>query len=1420
MTDVTQSGCSGTHSTLQDIKVAEKAGGYCYKKVSLNHNRNRYIYWRIYQDILELSEISLDFNLYQNNLRYKFTDSPVIAVNIIEQGKNIVLLVCTVCSLHRICFPHPDSLAEGLFGGNVGANSTTVDFNDSQSFSIFKDANAAAARDPNSFYVIDNLGPANSHIPHAAASFLSSNGEEAYFALACQNQLMLYTMNCSTGHTIGHQLKEHHIMPRLFSNIKGALTGKTDTSDADHANSLVFTCINNQILLLALYRNDHLRVWSTINMQITCAINCVREGNEQRMQGPQSNALRKINDISFCAFLSHSTGSEFVCIDLQIDAGNSSGLSLQRRKIISAPQLDLTDFDVCDSRIWALWSNAEGEFSISSFSLVRGMGINWVSAAMEPPPDRYCLGIEQGMDPREAYCSYIFHPGKFERSVIAKALFMFRRSNVRFEGKHCTMTLLKEHVCQAIEDELQNEVKDFDVSDDDYLEISTRLWERFYSCCEQYHMKASQPSGLLILEPLDAVCVVKKNTFSLLRPCETIEHLMLAGEDVEADIVVPLHFPDNEREGRDLVNVVEILAQIEKWLPEDVKIDIDRKLYQLEMPNVVIEKLTEDLLAGDTEKELLPSNFLVAIRQKMQSIKDLRTAMSMLLDILRMDNGNPETMHTNFNNLNHTTRAFMSLGVLFGSQVGLSLLAETVRQNALIRFAICRNLLLLQQILIDTHSLPVDILECLRSQFMPDVLIFLQSYYVMVWISETPVNINAAAAMETSMQRLNLLQLTSGSGRIYSNGGKCSSAPLLQVFLNAKGLYTALSLYADNFKELDNVSWQNTLMPLSTTVSQLIWAVSFNFVFGEWLFSTCQHIIIADYVRLLNSWCEWNICSRQFILAVTLLDSGESHKAYDLFLQSAKGVVKEQFLAEKILKNTPYASLVENLSVIETDKFQLKVTNQCIAQYYLKVIQLFEQHNALDHIISMAQVAIGLLDKNDPQLPMFQSIVFNNHLQLEHYEEAYHSLIYNAELSRRKDCLRQLVITLFNRKRYDLLMHFPYVGLHEEFENIVESRARSQSMDKNEIYDFLYAFHVNNGNMRKASAIMYEQSMRYQLEGDSLESLNKRFSSLLVCLNCLHLIDERYRWIAKPVIGDEYDVSNTSKDGMHEDDDDDKRSDDQTLITKTQVVVLEIKHIKMEMLHTEALIKLSEHRKDIHSFLNAGPQELSMVLASCGLFTAALKLAKGFATSVLPIFDSLAAACVRTADENPTDAWDWLQENDLADLPHRNKASDMAWSLLRKLVEDNEEESSTQIRKSVVNKLLSLQAFIPQWLHNNYKLSNCSELLHLYVRHNRLLEAAELAQEMLSAMLGAGSEYFSFKHSIAVTNPELTLPLNSIDLLLHGLKLNGEDIEYRQAHAELEDKLHKYIETATRTAQDKIEMSFQINRERQQLWKS
>lgn len=45
-----------------------------------------------------------------SNVRYKFTDSPVLAVNIIEHLDSVIVLVATVSSVHHLHFPHPNLL--------------------------------------------------------------------------------------------------------------------------------------------------------------------------------------------------------------------------------------------------------------------------------------------------------------------------------------------------------------------------------------------------------------------------------------------------------------------------------------------------------------------------------------------------------------------------------------------------------------------------------------------------------------------------------------------------------------------------------------------------------------------------------------------------------------------------------------------------------------------------------------------------------------------------------------------------------------------------------------------------------------------------------------------------------------------------------------------------------------------------------------------------------------------------------------------------------------------------------------------------------------------------------------------------------------------------------------------------------------
>ena len=94
--------------------------------------------------------------------------------------------------------------------------------------------------------------------------------------------------------------------------------------------------------------------------------------------------------------------------------------------------------------------------------------------------------------------------------------------------------------------------------------------------------------------------------------------------------------------------------------------------------------------------------------------------------------------------------------------------------------------------------------------------------------------------------------------------------------------------------------------------------------------------------------------------------------------------------------------------------------------------------------------------------------LFSHHLKLDHYEKAYDAMVANPDKSRRKDSLRQFVVTLFERKQFKQLAYFPYIDMFEDLEQIIESRARSVDLSVNNYYDFLYSFHVS-----KVSFIYY-----------------------------------------------------------------------------------------------------------------------------------------------------------------------------------------------------------------------------------------------------------------------------------------------------------------------------------------------------------
>lgn len=84
-------------------------------------------------------------------------------------------------------------------------------------------------------------------------------------------------------------------------------------------------------------------------------------------------------------------------------------------------------------------------------------------------------------------------------------------------------------------------------------------------------------------------------------------------------------------------------------------------------------------------------------------------------------------------------------------------------------------------------------------------------------------------------------------------------------------------------------------------------------------------------------------------------------------------------------------------------------------------------------------------------------------MALKHYAEAFHSLNDNPDTERKKDNLRDLVKTLLDEKKLEVLLNFTYGGMEEFFTEIILTRARAIEGFENIYYDFLFSYQVKRG---------------------------------------------------------------------------------------------------------------------------------------------------------------------------------------------------------------------------------------------------------------------------------------------------------------------------------------------------------------------
>ena len=166
--------------------------------------------------------------------------------------------------------------------------------------------------------------------------------------------------------------------------------------------------------------------------------------------------------------------------------------------------------------------------------------------------------------------------------------------------------------------------------------------------------------------------------------------------------------------------------------------------------------------------------------------------------------------------------------------------------------------------------------------------------------------------------------------------------------------------------------------------------------------------------------------------------------------------------------------------------------------------------------------------------------------------------------------------------------------------------------------------------------------MRLSQESHTATIISRQSQCLLACINALNLVNEKYKWIVRPVVDQTYPNETNPKK---------KRSIDGREVlhykVKKQVEVLELNDIKKEYYLVDARLKLAKVNSKLHTIAQAGPTELIAILSSVGHYSAALHLCNQFNVSKCSVLENLTSQCLRLSQHDDSKAWNWLIHNDV-----------------------------------------------------------------------------------------------------------------------------------------------------------------------------
>lgn len=1051
----------GTHSTLQDIKLPQKAGGYWYKDFKKIYTRNRFIYWQTTSDAIELSEASLDINLSSANLRCKVAPGtpPLSSITVYERSasRDVVILAATVSSVHRLIFPHPGTLDKKSTFGSLSSSSP----------SIFHDT--SAINNPNNYYILNQYSNATTGVAHTCSSLLRENGE-AVFALAFghggEGGLLLIKLPV-TGSAVTTLLKRESTVPRFLSGITGALRGKSST-DSIETYGVVLT----SNLAVAICGDTCLRAWQLDESGAPIAVSTPLSQTLARPKPPPHGHMlqRTIGhdgSVILVAYLSFPNECEFVVMKM-LDGG-SSGVRFSHISRIFGPQLDLFHYAVGygegSNVIWALWSQPDGDTIITSVCV--GAEARWRAVA-----GREAAAPLPLLNSHHQYRDRLLAPALFPSAVIRKALVIYNRtwgnSETVIEGD------LGEAAVSAVQARLRHLAARSATTD--HAHLMHKCWSDLYSWCMQYMETLQKPLGLIVPKQESDIdngwwcAVVRRAGISLICELEPLEKMMLSPDASLLDG----NSVDCGELSADAVRVVVAGARWER-AAGPAAAELEQRLFACAAPQHRLLPRLLHLLAAHADAPILHPQQVDELTAILEPIKDLQNAVLELNDALRLDVPEIDTAKNEDENTDE-------YDCLIASDLGVAIVTEAIRQMAEMRSRVVRGALCALGAWRGAGGVP-GAGHC---------AVHWQAYRALLWLRAAALqphtHTTSGGTSETFRLKLSALGASAADGSIEAREGVAHA-----YVRRAGGARARAHLAAARAP----TACHQALPLLAYHLAHQLWAVSGGFEFSWWLASIDQPRLVQSYVTMLEPWCEWNACSRQFILGLALLDLEDAENAYTAFCKAAKGVSTEPFLRQLVA--APDARFTQH---------------QALVLYYMKVIKLFEIHDAGACVVRLAETAISIADKDDPNLAMFQWVVFKWHLAGGRTARAISAAAASPAPHARRAAAATLLTTLASRRELGALVACS--ALSAEAERAAAARAKLHDAHAhNPYYDFLYALHISRHHYRKAAAVMYERAARCGGERGA-DAARVRRRCVAAALTCLRLARPEHAFLARP----------------------------------------------------------------------------------------------------------------------------------------------------------------------------------------------------------------------------------------------------------------------------------------------------------------